>query len=167
MSLGDVATLGATAPIFVALLSEPMLAEPVDCRIAAAVVLGFCRDSRGGTGRRFAPGLSVAAVATAGAAFYALAMIWLRKIGQGESHEAVGLHFSLVAFVVLLALAVPVWQMARVGGSSGLIGAGVGGGGGPISGLGIELTYLMAILAFGERPTQWQVAGSLLVTAAG
>lgn len=41
--------------------------------------------------------MPVAAVATAGAVAYAMAMIWLRKIGPGESHEAVVLHFSLVA----------------------------------------------------------------------
>jgi drug/metabolite transporter (DMT)-like permease len=36
-----------------------------------------------------------------------------------------------------------------------------------LSGLGIILTYLMAIPVFGERPTDWQVAGSLLVIGAG
>ena len=55
----------------------------------------------------------VAAVATAGAFFYALAMIWLRRIGPGESHEAVVLHFSLVALATMLVLAVPSWTLAR------------------------------------------------------
>ena len=36
----------------------------------------------------------VAVIATVGAMFWALAMIWVRKMGPGESHEAVVLHFS-------------------------------------------------------------------------
>jgi drug/metabolite transporter (DMT)-like permease len=52
----------------------------------------------------------IAAVATAGAFFYALAMIWLRKLGSGESHEAVVLHFSLVALATMLMLSIPVWR---------------------------------------------------------
>lgn len=35
-----------------------------------------------------------------------------------------------------------------------------------LSGLGIVLTHLLAIPVFGDRPTGWQVAGSLLVIAA-
>jgi drug/metabolite transporter (DMT)-like permease len=36
-----------------------------------------------------------------------------------------------------------------------------------LSGLGIVLTYLLSIPIFGQRPTGWQIAGSLLVIAAG
>ena len=35
-----------------------------------------------------------------------------------------------------------------------------------LSGLGIVLTHLLAIPVFGERPTGWQIAGSLLVIGA-
>ncbi|HEY9013764.1 MAG TPA: DMT family transporter, partial [Gemmatimonadales bacterium] len=80
IALGDAATLGATAPIFVALLAPRLLGERHDGRVAFAVVLGFTgivavlRPS-------FQISISVAAVATLGALFYALAMIWLRRIG--------------------------------------------------------------------------------------
>ena len=35
-----------------------------------------------------------------------------------------------------------------------------------LSGLGIVLTHLLAIPVFGDRPSGWQVAGSLLVIGA-
>ena len=182
IALGDAATLSATAPIFVALLSGPLLGEPVGNRLAVAIGLGF-----GGIVAVVRPSLAselpVAAIATAGAAFYALAMIWLRKIGPGESHEAIVLHFSLVALVSLFLLGFPTWRWPE--GDSGwfLLGAGLGGGVAQIamtrayalhraapvtalSGLGIVLTYLLAIPVFGDHPTAWQVAGTLLVIAA-
>jgi drug/metabolite transporter (DMT)-like permease len=150
--------------------------------VALAIALGFAgivavvRPS-------LASEIPVAAIATAGAAFYALAMIWLRKIGPGESHEAVVLHFSLVALVSLFLIGFPTWRWPDWVNGWFLLGAGVGGGGAQIamtrayalhraapvtalSGLGIVLTYLLAIPVFGDQPTGWQVAGSLLVIAA-
>ena len=182
LALGDAATLTATAPIFVALLSGPLLGERVNRRIATAIALGFAgilavvRPS-------FASAIPVALVATGGAIFYAVAMIWLRRIGPGESHEAVVFHFSLVALAATVILALPVWRWPDWRSGLLLAGAGVGGGGGQIamtrayslhraapvtalSSLGLVLTHLLAIPAFGDRPTAWQVAGSLLVIAA-
>jgi drug/metabolite transporter (DMT)-like permease len=182
IALGDVATLGATAPIFVALLSGPLLGEAVSGRVTLAILLGFA-----GIVAVVGPSLGIAApvagVATVGAIFYALAMIWLRKIGPGESPEAVVLHFSLVSAVPMLALALPVWEWPDAGGALLLLGAGLAGGGAQIamtrayslhraapvtalSGLGIVLTHLLAIPVFGERPTGWQIGGTLLVIGA-
>ena len=182
IALGDAATLTATAPIFVALLSGPLLGERVGGRVGLAIAVGFAgilavvRPS-------FAIAIPEAAIATAGAAFYALAMIWLRKIGPGESHEAVVLHFSVVATVALVILALPVWRWPDAESGLFLLGAGIGGGGAQIAmtrayslhraapvtaltGLGIVLTHLLAIPVFGDRPTAWQIAGALLVIAA-
>jgi len=182
IAVGDAATLGATAPIFVALLSGPLLGERVGGRVALAIGLGFAgimavvRPS-------FDTALPVAAIATLGAAFYALAMIWLRKIGPGETNEAVVWHFSLFALVVTVALAIPVWEWPDWRGGLFLLAVGLTGGGAQIamtrayslhraapvtalSGLGIVLTHLLAIPVFGARPTGWQMAGSLLVIAA-
>jgi drug/metabolite transporter (DMT)-like permease len=179
IGLGDAATLGATAPIFVALLAGPLLGEWVGRRLWVAVGMAFVgivllvRPS-------FTLSGPVAAVATAGAFFYALAMIWLRRIGPGESHEAVVLHFSLVALATMLALALPSWTWPDLQSGLYLLGAGLGGGGAQIamtrayslqratpvtalSYLGAVFTYLIALPVFPDRPTLWQAAGSLLI----
>lgn len=182
IALGDAATLGATAPIFVALLSGPLLGESVGGRVSLAILLGFS-GIVAVVGPSFDIAAPVAAAATVGAVFYAFAMIWLRKIGPGETHEAVVLHFSLVSLAPMLALAIPVWQWPDARGALLLLGAGLGGGAAQIamtrafslhraapitalSGLGIVLTHLLAIPIFGDRPTGWQIAGSLLVIGA-
>jgi drug/metabolite transporter (DMT)-like permease len=182
IGLGDAATLGATAPIFVVLLSGPLLGERVGRHTAVAVAIGFAgilavvRPS-------FSSALPIAVVATAGAVFYAIAMISLRRIGPGESQEAIVLHFSLVGLAALIALALPVWKWPDWQSGMFLLGAGLGGGGGQIamtrayalhraapvtalSALGIVFTYLLAIPVFGDRPTPWQIGGALLVIAA-
>jgi drug/metabolite transporter (DMT)-like permease len=183
LALGDAATLTTTAPIFVALLAGPLLGESVDGKVALAIAVGFA-----GIMAVARPtldlALPVAAVATLGAVFYALAMIWLRKIGPGETNEAVVLHFSLVALTVTTVLAIPAWEWPGWQSGLALIGVGVTGGLGQIAmtqayslhraapvtaltGLGIVLTHLLAIPVFGEHPTRWQLAGSLLVIGAG
>jgi drug/metabolite transporter (DMT)-like permease len=182
IGLGDAATLSATAPNFVALLSSPLLGERVGRRVWLAVALAFA-----GIAVLLRPSFEIAApvavVATVGAFFYALAMIWLRKIGPGESHEAVVLHFSLVGCATMVALAVPRWTWPDLESGMYLLGTGLGGGGAQLamtrayslhraapvtalSNLGIVFTYLLALLVFPSRPTGWQIAGSLLVIAA-
>jgi drug/metabolite transporter (DMT)-like permease len=182
VAIGDAATLGATAPIFVAALSGRLLGERVGRRLWIAIGLAFAgialllRPS-------FTTAAPVAAVATAGAFFYALAMIWLRRIGPAESHEAVVLHFSLVALATMLLLAIPSWTWPDARSGLYLLGAGLGGGGAQLamtrayslhraapvtalSTLGVVFTWLLALPLFPERPTAWQLAGTLLVLAA-
>ena len=182
VAVGDAATLGATAPIFVAALSGPLLGERVGRRLWVAVALAFAgivlllRPS-------FTTAAPVAAVATTGAFFYALAMIWLRRIGPAESHEAVVLHFSLVALLTMLLLALPTWTWPDARGGLYLLGAGLGGGGAQLamtrayslhraapvtalSTLGVVFTWLIALPLFPERPSAWQLAGTLLVLLA-
>jgi drug/metabolite transporter (DMT)-like permease len=182
VAIGDAATLGATAPIFVAALSGRLLNERVGRRLWIAIALAFAgivlllRPS-------FTTAAPVAAVATGGAFFYALAMIWLRRIGPAESHEAVVLHFSLVALATMLLLALPSWTWPDARSGLYLLGAGLGGGGAQLamtrayslhraapvtalSTLGVVFTWLLALPLFPERPTAWQLAGTLLVLAA-
>ena len=131
----------------------------------------------------FALAWPVVLVATLGALSYAMAVIWLRRIGPAESHEAVVLHFSLTGLVTMLLLALPAWRWPDGPGALYLLGAGLGGGGAQLamtrayalqraapvsalSSLGIVFTYLLALPLFPEHPTGWQVAGSLLVILA-
>jgi len=180
--VGDAATLGATAPIFVALLSRRLLGERVGRHVGLAVALAFAgvvalvRPS-------FALAWPVALVATAGAFCYALAMIWLRRIGPGETHEAIVLHFSLVGLATMLMLALPVWRWPDWQGGLALLGAGLGGGGAQlamtrayslqraapvtaVANLGVVFTYVLAIPFFGDLPAAWQLGGAALVIAA-
>jgi drug/metabolite transporter (DMT)-like permease len=182
VAIGDAATLGATAPIFVAALSGRLLNERVGRRLWIAIALAFAgivlllRPS-------FTTAAPVAAVAAGGAFFYALAMIWLRRIGPAESHEAVVLHFSLVALATMLLLALPSWTWPDARSGLYMLGAGLGGGGAQLamtrayslhraapvtalSTLGVVFTWLLALPLFPERPTTWQLAGTLLVLAA-
>ena len=104
LAVGDAATLSATAPLFVALLSAPMLGERVSRRTALGVALGFA-----GVvvlvGPSFRSAAAPALAALAGAFSYGFALIFLRRIGPNESGEAVALHVSLVSGTAMLALA--------------------------------------------------------------
>ncbi len=182
IALGDVATLGATAPIFVALLSAPLLGERVGRRVTIAIFLVFA-GIVAVVGPSFGVAAPVAAVAIAGAILYALALIWLRKVGPGETPYAIVLHFSLVGLCAMLLFAIPQWVWPDTQGALVLLGAGLTGGGAQIamtrayslhraaplaalSGLGIVLTHLLAIPVLGEEPSRWQMGGSLLVIGA-
>jgi drug/metabolite transporter (DMT)-like permease len=182
IALGDVATLGATAPIFVAVLSGPLLGERVGGRVTVAILLVFA-GIVAVVGPSFGIAAPVAAVAIAGAVLYALALVWLRKVGPGETPYAIVLHFSLVGLCAMLIFAVPVWIWPDTRAALLLLGAGITGGGAQIamtrayslhraaplaalSGLGIVLTHLLAIPVLGDEPSRWQVGGSLLVIGA-
>ena len=181
--LADAVTLGATAPVFVALLSPSLLGEPRSRAVGAAAVIAF-----GGVALllqpRFQSAAGVAAIATLGALFYSFAMMLLRRLGHEESTEAVVLHFSLVAMVTTLLLSLPVWRTPSPRAALFLLGTGLAGGGAQLAMtraysldsaarvsaltyLGILFTVLLAIPIFGERPVPAQIAGALAVIAAG
>ncbi len=181
--LGDAITLGATGPVFVALLSGPLLGERVARHIYLAVAVAFV-GVIGVVHPTFESAADVATIATFGALAYAFALMWLRKIGPTESSEAIVLHFSLVAAAANLAISLPVWVTPDLHGWLFLLGTGVAGGLGqlamtrayslsraaPLSTLtylSIVFTYLLAIPVFGERAGLSQLAGAALVILAG
>ncbi|WP_437301329.1 DMT family transporter [Sorangium sp. So ce426] len=186
IALGDAVTLGATSPIFVALLAPRLLGERTSPRLWLATLLAFA-----GVGLVAAPRLAIAGeialIATLGAVFSAFAMIWLRRIGAGgerASPEAIALHFSLVASAAMVALSIPVWRTPDALGALLLIGTGLAGGlaqlamtrayaldsaarVGAIGYVGVVLSHVLAAAWLGESPSADQLLGAALVTAAG
>ncbi|MFL5582329.1 MAG: DMT family transporter [Gemmatimonadaceae bacterium] len=193
IAVGDAATLSATAPLFVALLSAPMLGERVTRRTALGVALGFV-----GVvvlvGPSFRSAAAPALAALAGAFSYAFALIFLRRIGPNESGEAVALHVSLVSGTLMLALAVlgvghassTAAPAARPPALSlpALAGAATAGGLaqiaitrayaaeraarlGAVSYAGVALTYAMELALLRRLPSAPQLAGAALIVTAG
>ncbi len=183
VAVGDAATLSATGPIFVALLSAPLLGERVGRHVGLAVLIAF-------TGvalvvqPSFATALPIAVIATLAAVFYALAMIWLRRIGQRESAEAVALHFSLTAGVTMALISLPVLRLPDRAGALYLLGTGIAGGLAQIAMtrayardraarmsalnyVSVMLTYVFALPVFVEPVSALQLAGAALVIASG
>jgi drug/metabolite transporter (DMT)-like permease len=188
IALGDVVTLGATSPIFIALLAPRLLGEPSGPRVWWAL-LGAFAGAALVVGPSFHAAGHVAAVATLGAVFTAIAMIWLRRLGgegggRRESPEAVALHFSLVASAATSALAARSWSAPDAVGWLLLAATGVAGGlaqiamtrayaleraarVGAVGYLGVVVTHLLGAVVLGERASFAQLAGSAIVVASG
>jgi drug/metabolite transporter (DMT)-like permease len=190
IAVGDAATLSATAPFFVALLSHHLLGERVARRVALAVAIGFV-----GVAVLVSPSFHsaapVALLALAGAASYAVALIWLRRVGPGESSEAVALHVSLVSGSIMCALALlgalagrgtsdahaPIhwWALAAAAAAGGLGQIAVtrafalerAARLGAVSYAGVALTYAAEAALLGRAPGPLQLLGALLIVAAG
>jgi len=183
IALGDVATLQATAPLFVGLLSGPVLGERVPPQVVAGAVLGFV-----GVAVLSRPALHVSAdLALAlllGAFSYALAILRLRRLGTRESGEAIALHMSLVAGITLLLLSLPHFVVPPPHAWLPLLAAAAMGGLGQVAlsrayGLGraarlsavaysgVVITYLLEVVGFRRVPLLHQWIGAGMVCVAG
>lgn len=181
--LGDVVTLGATSPVFLALLSPRMLGERVGRRVWAATPIAFVGVALV-VQPSFHTALPIALAATFSALMAAFAMISLRKMGPGESAEAIVLHFQLVATLVSLLAALPVLRVPSPAAAAALVATGVLGGLAQLAMtraysldraarlsavgyLGIVLTQLLAVPLLGETQSPTQLVGSAFVIGAG
>ena len=183
IALGDVATLIATAPLFVAMLSGPVLGERVPPRTVIGVAVGFA-----GVAVLSQPAWRVsghlALALLVGALSYGFAILRLRRLGAHESSEAIALHMSLVAGVTLLVLSLPRFVVPTREMLLPLLGSAAAGGLGQIAmsrayGLGraarlsavsysgVVITYLLEVLWFARPPRLHQWVGALLVIVAG
>lgn len=183
LAVGDAATLFATSPIFVALLSWPLLRERVRGGVAVAIAIAFA-----GIVAVAQPKLDTAGYVVAAGVFTAVmsatAMIWLRRIGPDESSEAIVLHFSTFGFVATLLLSIPVWRTPDPKSALWLVVTGLSGGlaqvamtraysldvAARVSAIGysgVVFTRLFALPVFGEVPNATQLAGSALIIASG
>ena len=181
--LGDAVTLTSIGPVFVILLSRPLLKERVGRLVWVAVPVAFS-----GIVLVMKPSFhvagSLAAIAVVGSFFYSLAMISLRQIGPSESGEAVVLHFSLFGTFVMLCISIPVWETPDPVTGVYLALTGLSGGFAQVAMtraysldraarisalnyLGIIFTNIFAIPVFGGSPGFWQIVGSGLVILSG
>jgi len=183
MSVGDATTLYSTAPLWVAMLSGPVLGERVGPVVWLAVVGGFV-----GVATLLHAGFAsvgrTGLIVLAGALSYALAIFRLRRLSSRESSEAIGFHMSVTAGTIMLLVALPglraipraAWGPLATSALAGGLGQAIVGRAyarEPASRLaafnyaGVVFTYLLEVLLFRRVPAAHQVAGALIVVAAG
>ena len=187
LPLASVSALGFTMPLFLTLLSVPMLGERVGPRRMAAVLVGFggvllmVRPwAAEGTGN-----LPAMAAVLAAALAWALAMISIRKLGErGESGASIVLWFAIGSSLVAGALALPGWVWPTpmqwlLLGATGLISAlaqvlmteayrrGEPSLVAPFEYSGIVWTTALGGVLWGELPDRWDFAGIAVLVGAG
>jgi drug/metabolite transporter (DMT)-like permease len=190
LPLATVTALGFTMPLFLTLLSVPLLRERVGPRRGAAVLLGFCGVLLmvhpsgypiGGTGGHL-PGTAMVLL---GALGWALAMITIRRMGEaGESGVTIVLWFSFAAAILSGLASIPGWVAPSAAQWALLAGTGV------VSALAQVLmteayrrgeatllapfeysailwTTLLGALVWAELPDAWDFAGIAVLVASG
>jgi drug/metabolite transporter (DMT)-like permease len=107
----DVTALGFTMPLFLTVLSIPLLGETVGWRRALAVLVGFLGVLlivRPGGGSELA--LVPVLVVILGALAWALSMVAIRRLGAlGERNNTIIFWFSAGGTLVSAAMMLPVW----------------------------------------------------------
>jgi drug/metabolite transporter (DMT)-like permease len=183
LPVGDAATLLATSPLFVAVLAVPVLGEPVRRSVLVAMVLGLLGIALIAH-PTFTAAPHLVAVGAATAILSALAFVWLRRLGPGESSEAVVVHFLSWGSVAMVLLCIPVWRTPSAAEALVLTATGLFGGLAQIAMTrayaldsaarvsvlgysGVVFTRLLAAPLFGELPNATQTGGTLLVVFAG
>jgi drug/metabolite transporter (DMT)-like permease len=183
IAVGDATVLFATTPLWVALLSGPLLRERVGRLTWGGIAVGFA-----GVAVLLQAGIAwrnpTALLVLLGAVSYALALLRLRRLSTVESSEAIALHLSLVAGAVTLAIALPAMRPVRAAAYLPLAAAAVSGGFGQlavgrayaqapaarIAALtysGVLFTYVLEAALFHRVPAPAQAMGAALVIAGG
>jgi drug/metabolite transporter (DMT)-like permease len=125
-----VSALGFTMPLFLTVLSVPLLGERVGWRRSLAVAVGFLGVLlivRPGEAEEDAGALDLVAAGAVllGAVGWALAMITIRRMGEaGEEAVTIVLWFAIGSSLVAAVAAIPVWVWPTPG--QWLLLAGVG-----------------------------------------
>ncbi len=121
-----VSALGFTMPLFLTMLSVPLLGEQVGWRRSMAVVVGFLGvllivQPSGGGGTEGAAAVTgsttqllAAGAVLLGAVGWALAMITIRRMGEaGERSVTIVLWFAIGSSLVAALASIPVWVWPR------------------------------------------------------
>lgn len=127
LPLAEAVALCLSGPIFLTALSVPLLGEKVGLRRWSAVLVGFA-----GVLVMTRPGADVfdpaALLALAGALFYALAMISIRRLSTTDPPVTIVFYFTLIA-VLAGALSLPFqWRTPDAVGLANLVAIGLLGG---------------------------------------
>ena len=187
LPIAAVTALGFAMPIFLAMLSVPLLNERVTASRAVSIAAGLAgvllviRPWQGAKGLP----LFETSVVILGVAAWALAMASIRRMGQaGERNITIVVLFSLACSVLSAMLTVPVWVMPRAGLWPVLLGIGMVSGlaqllmtegyrSGEASMLApfeysaILYTLVLGWAVWGEVPGAWETAGILILVASG
>lgn len=187
LPLATVTALGFSMPIFLSILSVPLLGERVGRHRAVAVggglvgVLFVLRPWEAGGAMPVVPAL----VVIGGVVFWALAMISIRRMGQsGERNVTIVLLFTLGGAVVSGLLSIPVWVMPTGWTLLALVGVGAVSAAAqllmtegyrsgeatmlaPFEYGAILYTVLMGFLIWREIPGAWEFAGIAVLVASG
>jgi drug/metabolite transporter (DMT)-like permease len=183
LPIGDAVTVLGTSPIFVAIVAWPLLGERVSGSTVLAILASFA-GVWAVAQPSFRASSTVLGVCVLTSACTALAMTWLRRMGPGESGEAIVFHFMSVGTTALGLAAIPVWHTPDLHSATFLLLTGVAGGLGQlaltraysldeaarVSSFGyasVVFARLFALPVFDEVPRAAQVLGSLLVVGAG
>ncbi len=188
LPLATVTSLNFAMPLFLTVLSVPLLGERVGWRRGLAVLLGLVgvllivrpwRDASADMP------LGVVALMLAGVFTWAITTVTIRKLGgAGERAATIVLWYSLGSLAIALVLAVPVWVAPSPRDAALLLAAGLvtaaaqwlmteayrGGEATAVApfeyGAIVHATILGALL-WGEMPDAWSFAGIAVLTAAG
>lgn len=183
LPLAEAIALSFAGPLFLTVLSIPILGEQVGLRRWAAVIVGFL-----GVLIIVRPGAGVfgaeALVPVGGALAYAFAMIYVRKLSRSETNAAIVFYFTLSCTVVS-ALGLPfVWIGPKLADLPALIGVGLLGGAAQLfmtqafrlapAAVAAPFEYLAILFGigfgyafWGEVPDGWTLLGAAVVVASG
>lgn len=187
MPLATVTALGFAMPIFLSILSVPLLGERVSAARALSIgagllgVLVVLRPWEDADPVAALPAL----VVVFGVAAWALAMVSIRRMGQaGERNVTIVLWFSLATAAIAGLLSVPVWVTPNGFGWAALIAVGLISGAAqllmtegyrsgeatmlaPFEYGAIIYTVLLGWAIWGEVPGPWETVGILFLVVAG
>jgi drug/metabolite transporter (DMT)-like permease len=186
MPLALATALGFTMPIFLALLSLALLGERVGPARWAAIGGGFAGVLlilQPGFGEP--PDLAPTAAVLLGAVGWAMAMITIRRLGEGgESGVAIVAWFALASVIVGGAASIPVWVWPTPTQLAILVGIGLVSAGAqllmteayrrspaallaPFEYSGIVWTAAIGFLAWGETLNLWDTLGIAVLVGSG
>ena len=187
LPIAAVTALGFAMPIFLAMLSVPLLGERLTpARIVSilAGLVGVLLVIRPWQGAQALPALPTAIVIGSVAA-WALGMVSIRRMGQaGERNLTIVVLFSLFATIVAALAVIPVWVTPRLVLWPALIGIGAVSGAAqllmtegyrsgeasmlaPFEYSAIFYTVALGWAVWGEVPGPWEATGIAILIAAG